>query len=806
MDLKLALVLEAVDKMTAPLGRAWQQVQTGYEKVTKLGDRWKATGEQISQAGEKLSAFAAKTQAIVADVMAPAQELESALADLGAALPDGLLKDKYDTLRDAALDWSKTHTQSATDFVKTAQMLRQAGVSEAEAIAATQAALTLATAAKTDGAAAARTLGVVYSQMGDRTRPVNAELARLGDVLTRAKQLFPTIDVGALTDPLKDAIPAAKSAGVSFEQLVATLGAFNKAGLQGGEAGAKLRSLMAGLAPAAQKLGFTMKTTASGGLDLVGTLQAIEAKYGSLATMSPETRAQLEAAFGPEVWGSLALLLGQTADLDKALKGIEGSAGAAANAQKLLESTSAAEAKMAEQAMAAAKVELAAGLAPVMREVATITREAATAFGAWARENPELVATLGKVLVVAAGIAAVAGPLLVAGGAAVSFAGFLVGVAIPALVAATAAAWGFAVALLANPITWVVLAIVAAAALIYIYWEPIREFFIDLWNDVTDAFLWAADVATRVWDAAAGELDAIFGEIGDAFQESFVLGIFTAMRLLQPAAILGRIFGAVGLVLADVWADIRTAIHATTDQIHDDLAGWWRGVLDDAFAAGDELRAGMADAWDGLRADAYAAGDAFVAWLHDTFVGGIERDVEAVRSVLANFSLRDAGANIVNTLVDGMRTAANAPAEAMSGIVQKVRDYLPFSPAKEGPLRDLHRIRLVETVAESVKPGPLVEAMSNVTSAAYTTLTDGPTYAPIPATTLAPREGAARPSPPSAPSTGAPPSLTVVLQIQGGDGGPVDAIERWLRSPENARRLYRAAQVGAGLEQRTEFG
>ncbi len=58
---------------------------------------------------------------------------------------------------------------------------------------------------------------------------------------------------------------------------------------------------------------------------------------------------------------------------------------------------------------------------------------------------------------------------------------------IPSITAATASVWGFTVALLANPITWVVLAVAAlagAAYLIYKNWEPIKAFFIRTWESI----------------------------------------------------------------------------------------------------------------------------------------------------------------------------------------------------------------------------------------------------------------------------------------------------------------------------------
>ena len=36
---------------------------------------------------------------------------------------------------------------------------------------------------------------------------------------------------------------------------------------------------------------------------------------------------------------------------------------------------------------------------------------------------------------------------------------------------------------------------------------------------------------------------------------------------------------------------------------------------------------------------------------------------------------------------------------------------LPFSPAKEGPLSTLHKVNIIGTIAESIKPSPLINAM-----------------------------------------------------------------------------------------------
>lgn len=78
----------------------------------------------------------------------------------------------------------------------------------------------------------------------------------------------------------------------------------------------------------------------------------------------------------------------------------------------------------------------------------------------------------------------------------------------------------------------------------------------------------------------------------------------------------------------------------------------------------------------------------------------------------------DAGANIVKSLWEGMKSMASKPIGAIKEIAGGIRAFLPFSPAKTGPLRDIHRVRLVETLAQSIKPGPMVKAMGAVAAAA----------------------------------------------------------------------------------------
>lgn len=76
-----------------------------------------------------------------------------------------------------------------------------------------------------------------------------------------------------------------------------------------------------------------------------------------------------------------------------------------------------------------------------------------------------------------------------------------------------------------------------------------------------------------------------------------------------------------------------------------------------------------------------------------------------------------AGANIVKSIIDGIGSMFQKGLDAIANLVKGMRAFLPFSPAKVGPLKDLHRIQFVETIASSIRPAPMVRAMNSTLDA-----------------------------------------------------------------------------------------
>lgn len=81
--------------------------------------------------------------------------------------------------------------------------------------------------------------------------------------------------------------------------------------------------------------------------------------------------------------------------------------------------------------------------------------------------------------------------------------------------------------------------------------------------------------------------------------------------------------------------------------------------------------------------------------------GGMEGAKSIVTGFLGQF--KEAGSNIVNSIADGIRNAAGKVKDAIGNVTSMIRDHLPFSPAKEGALRDIMYPGITNSIAKTIR-------------------------------------------------------------------------------------------------------
>lgn len=346
----------------------------------------------------------------------------------------------------------------------------------------------------------------------------------------------------------------------------------------------------------------------------------------------------------------------------------------------------------------------------------------------------------------------------------------LVGIAFAPILISTAAglvqiALGLSMltaALMANPITLAIAAIVAGAALIYMNWEPIKAFFVGVWDAISNAAINAWNgikgwlgfdpmpVISQLWDAhkllAAMGVEALRGLVEGAWNNikavmewspvETISRLWAGLSTAATAAV-ESVFAAVDAVWSRVkalfeWSPVE-AIQKSWAGISDALGGLIDGAAARAGAAWEKVKsvlsfsggsdeaavpATMTDAI-ALRENATVAMqklaelDAATAKLLPTITDAVGQ----ARNYLAGISFFDQGAALMDTMAAGMRARAAVVVEEIQRMTQTIRDHLPSSPAKIGPLSDIHRLKFGETIAGSIRAEPMVKAMRAATAA-----------------------------------------------------------------------------------------
>ena len=168
-----------------------------------------------------------------------------------------------------------------------------------EALEVTRASLALAKGNRGDPAAVGEQFAIVANDFVDKSKPLAAQIQHLANLTSYTVRHGAFDDINQLSESLKISIGSAKAAGLSYEDLLATVQGFSKVGLVGSEAGSAIEeSLQAFSKGKLQKeLGASLATTKAGGLDIIGTFVNLRKAVGD-GTISVEMFKRSSAALG----------------------------------------------------------------------------------------------------------------------------------------------------------------------------------------------------------------------------------------------------------------------------------------------------------------------------------------------------------------------------------------------------------------------------------------------------------------------------------------------------------------------------
>jgi TP901 family phage tail tape measure protein len=266
--------------------------------------------------------------------------------------------------------------------------------------------------------------------------------------------------------------------------------------------------------------------------------------------------------------------------------------------------------------------------------------------------------------------------------------------------------------LLKNPIILIIAAIALAAYLIYKYWGPIKAFFINLWNKIKggvmpvinflkNLFLNFTPIGwiIKFWKPISGLVAAIFrfvmAIIGLAFRIiKWIFLNFTPIGLIIKywgpiSTFLKKLWNGIVGFFKWVWDGIKSLFQKAVKVVYDYVVVPFNRLKDAVSKKFEPIVTFFRWAWEQIKAAFKKASD----WIYDNTIG---------RLIKLKDALFNAGKNIIKSIGDGIRAGIKWLTDAVDSATQAIRDFFPFSPAKTGPLTDIHRVKLIETVAGGI--------------------------------------------------------------------------------------------------------
>ena len=724
--------LSLVDMLSGPLDRI-KRAMKGVDLTTaglgtRMGNLALAMAPAALAAGALLGVFGA--------CVSVAAGFEDQMAKVGAV--SRASSEEMAALEKAARDLGATTQFTAVQVGQAEQYLAMAGFSAKENIAALPGVLNLAAATATDLGRAADISSDILSAFGMQAE----EMTRVADTLALTCATA-NVNMELLGDTMKYVAPVARMAGLSLEETAAMAGLLGNVGIKGSQAGTTLKAMLNKMAAPTkeaqelfQKLGVTVK-------DSAGNLRSPVAVLGEMAvglkTMgTAEQIAAMKMIVGEEAISGFSELIKQEGigAIAEYARQLEAGGGSAAEMAARMNDTLAGSLRGMGSAWESLQITIGKLFLPVVRAVVDALTGLLRLLDK-AAQSKVGAAVLKMAAALATGVVAVTA--FSAGMWAVSRAAPFVA---KALLAIKTALLGLG---------WPVWALIAAVGLLYAAWKK------DFGGIATTLSRWGRNISLVVQGVAAvfGSLKngvgEIRGELAEDIQAAGLVGVVTtvarvvhrireffagiwdglnfdgAVVALTPAILkvrdlfdslgelIGRVFGTevksasseargLGEILGGVlsWglelvATVITSVVRGMETLSVMLVGvaaLFRGDFATATEAGRVI-------WDNFCASLMAFADLFRVgdWIRDAWAKATEW--------LSTIDLFESGARLLDTFKEGILSRVESLKQTFSDALSKLRNLLPFSDAKEGPLSTLtlSGARLMATLGEGMNAG-----------------------------------------------------------------------------------------------------
>ena len=300
-------------------------------------------------------------------------------------------------------------------------------------------------------------------------------------------------------------------------------------------------------------------------------------------------------------------------------------------------------------------------------------------------------------------------------------------------------------------------AITTAWTAIYEFFEPLlsalQYLFETIWQAIQILIGMALEAISakiqEIWNGIVAFLTPILEGIRGFFQQ-----IWTAI-----STVITNVLNTIRTAVSNAWNSIKGTITSVMNAIHSTVSSIWNNIKSTVMSLMNTLKSSVVSIWNNMK----SAISGVVSQIYSTISSGFNQAVNFIKGLIGQ--AYSWGRDLIMGIVNGIRSAIGAVADAARSVADSIRSFLNFSVPDVGPLTDYESWMpdFMKGLAKGIEKskGLVAGAMENVASG----MTLTPMLAGVPGLTAAANGGAE--------SAGLTQQLMDALAGNGGAGGDI---------------------------------
>ena len=267
-------------------------------------------------------------------------------------------------------------------------------------------------------------------------------------------------------------------------------------------------------------------------------------------------------------------------------------------------------------------------------------------------------------------------------------------------------------------------AIVGAGTFLYNNWKGLGQFFVGLGEGFMESLGPARPVVEGIANAVGNLVDkigAVFGPLDESGEKWRSWGKAVGSAIAAPVNAVGSMVAYVGDLANSIGNLFGLEAPSWLKWLFssDDAAKKKAPTVSDlSKMAGSKSAVGQVGTKTASTGNRQSKGLSGVTQEAESAVMATRQAKQQIEQIASSIDLTTSGGKIMSSLAAGMRAKMHEPIDAMRHATQRIKNHVPHSPAKEGPLRGIHRHGMMQEIARGMQPSPLVSAMRRATAAA----------------------------------------------------------------------------------------